>query len=89
MRATWFRCPAGGSEGAQFRVCEDSHQRQVAGPGASQVQVVYNANRHEYFAAFLVLQGGNSSIMGQRYDERGGAVGGAIPIYTWEVCTLR
>lgn len=66
-------------------MCEDAQQRQVAGPGANQVQLVYNPNRHEYFATYLLLEGDQSSIMGQRYDERGSAVGQPIPIYTWQV----
>jgi len=71
-----------GSVVGTFRVCENSSQRQVAGPGANQVQVVYNSKRHEYFAVYLLLENDLSSIMGQRYDERGATLGHPVPIHT-------
>ena len=36
-----------------FRVCEDAKQQQVAQGGRTEVQLVYNENRREYFSVHL------------------------------------
>jgi hypothetical protein len=66
-----------------FRVCEDSKQEQVLGGSRSQVQLVYNQNRHEYFSVHILVEDQKTSVMGQRFDERGSPLGESIPIFPW------
>lgn len=67
-----------------FRVCEDAKQQQVAQGGRTEVQLVYNENRREYFSVHLFYEGHDqASVVGQRFDERGSPVGELIPIFPW------
>jgi hypothetical protein len=65
-----------------FRVCEDAKQRQLPN-GGPEVQLVYNEKRREYFGVHLTYDGDHSSVMGQRFDERGSPVGSVIPVFPW------